>query len=117
MDAIKYLEERTRMCNEHPQCNACNFVIQTGIGCGKLERDEPARAVDVVKEWSNEQTKRIQSSRGKGYDALLRATLEIYAPIEVLSEYMGYRGDKNEDRATESSVLAKEGNNTARRAD
>lgn len=53
----------------------------------------------------------------KDCDALLLATLEVYAPIEVLSEYMGYRGDKDEDKSTESSVLAKEGDNTTRRAD
>jgi hypothetical protein len=48
MDAVRFLQERKRMCAERP-CVACP-VYATGQGC--TEDDNPELAVATVEEWS-----------------------------------------------------------------
>ena len=48
MDAVRFLQERKRMCAERP-CVACP-VYATGQGC--TEDDPPELAVATVEEWS-----------------------------------------------------------------
>lgn len=58
MDAVKFLQERKRMCAERPCC-ACP-VYATGQGCA--EDDNPELEVATVEEWAAAHPRRTRQS-------------------------------------------------------
>ena len=55
MDAIKYLEERLRMCNSFfgdMVCNGCEFSGDKSCCMDSIEEAFPANAVSIVSNWS-----------------------------------------------------------------
>lgn len=58
MDAVKFLQERKRMCTERP-CVACP-VYATGQGC--TEDDNPELEVATVEEWSAAHPRKTRQS-------------------------------------------------------
>lgn len=60
MDAVKYLKEKTRMCNSYNMCHRC------GLGkvseCNRIEDDNPEKAVEIVEKWSSEHPVRTRQS-------------------------------------------------------
>lgn len=49
MDAVKFLQERERMCTAHHNCDGCTI---NGVGCGEVRNIDAKRLVDAVEEWS-----------------------------------------------------------------
>lgn len=58
MDAVRFLQERKRMCAERP-CVACP-VYATGQGC--TEDDNPELEVATVEEWSAAHPRKTRQS-------------------------------------------------------
>lgn len=58
MDAIKFLREKVRMCNENSTCNQCELykseIDCTGISCKKWMEEYPEDAVAFVEKWASE---------------------------------------------------------------
>ena len=76
-------------------------MVQASLNC------YPSRCLEDVLEAFNICIKLMDGLISKEPDAV-KAVLCEYAPVEVLSEYMGYRGEANEK--DESPVLAEAGN-------
>lgn len=49
MDAVKFLQERERLCRSHPSCNSCPLQELT---CSVVLNVNAERLVDAVEEWS-----------------------------------------------------------------
>ena len=58
MDAVKFLREKVRMCNENSTCNQCELykseIDCTGISCKKWMEEYPEDAVAFVEKWASE---------------------------------------------------------------
>lgn len=58
MDAVKFLREKVRMCNENSTCNQCELykseIDCTGISCKKWMEEYPEDAVAFVEKWAAE---------------------------------------------------------------
>ena len=55
MDAVKFLKERNRMCEEAGWgCRSCYLVKKTGETCWTLEADDIDKAIKAVGDWSKE---------------------------------------------------------------
>ncbi len=62
MDAVKYLEERDRMCDIYFDCADCPMGIKVDkhgltdgyCGCREFEIINPQKAVKAVEKWSQE---------------------------------------------------------------
>ena len=57
MDAVKFLEEKVRMCQSVKQCYDCpldSSKTNISICCQDLLTDYPKEAVEAVEKWSNE---------------------------------------------------------------
>lgn len=54
MDAIKYLIERERMCGMY-ECYEC--PMSEYADCVNIEAEYPKKAVEIVENWSRENTK------------------------------------------------------------
>lgn len=55
MDAVKFLQERSRMCNSlSPGCEGCRMNEEKPVtsGCYRWMLENPERAVKIVEEWS-----------------------------------------------------------------
>lgn len=55
MDAVKFLQERARMCNSlSPGCEGCRMNEEKPVtsGCYRWMLENPERAVKIVEEWS-----------------------------------------------------------------
>jgi hypothetical protein len=50
MDALTYLKEKIRMCDNMPTCYACPFIGY----CERIEAEIPEYAIAIVNRWSNE---------------------------------------------------------------
>jgi hypothetical protein len=53
MDAVKYLQERERMCEIFENNCCCNCPLGEGVACVELESNNPEVVVGLVEEWSN----------------------------------------------------------------
>ncbi len=53
MDAVKFLKERDRMCENH-SCKECPIGKITMMGDCSYDRKEAEKIVEVVKNWSRE---------------------------------------------------------------
>lgn len=49
MDAVKFIEERNRMCNSYEKCSDCSLYL---THCGGLRDLDVERVVGAVEEWS-----------------------------------------------------------------
>lgn len=65
MDAVEYLKEKVRMCNEH-RCRNCPLGKagdeQYYSSCRECEEEHPEEAVEVVKKWSAEHPKKTRQT-------------------------------------------------------
>lgn len=56
MDAVKFLREKVRMCNENSTCNQCELykseIDCTGSSCKKWMEEYPEDAVAFVEKWT-----------------------------------------------------------------
>lgn len=55
MDAVKFLQERARMCNSFsPGCKGCRMNEEKPVtsGCYRWMFENPERAAKIVEEWS-----------------------------------------------------------------
>ena len=56
MDAVKFLKEKTRMCNS-VNCCECPLDIENNgkrVNCQVIERDYTEEAVSIVEKWSKD---------------------------------------------------------------
>lgn len=61
MEAIKFFEERERMCDSFDSCNKCSLSKdnnETGMDCGDFVLDYPGEAIEIVRKWSEENPKK-----------------------------------------------------------
>lgn len=61
MDAVTYLKEKKRMCEEINDCNRCPLYQTGGIACMLFERDYPEEAVEYVERY--QETGQAEESR------------------------------------------------------
>lgn len=58
MDAVKFLREKGRMCNENSTCNQCELykseIDCTGSSCKKWMEEYPEDAVAFMEKWAAE---------------------------------------------------------------
>lgn len=59
MDAVKFLQERERMCTAHHNCDGCTI---NGVGCGEVRNIDAKRLVDAVEEWSAAHPRKTRQS-------------------------------------------------------
>ena len=56
IDAVEFLREKVRMCNENPTCNQCELykseIDCTGSSCKKWMEEYPEDAVAFVEKWA-----------------------------------------------------------------
>lgn len=66
MDAVKFLREKARMCNENPTCNQCELykseIDCTGSSCKKWMEEYPEDAVAFVEKWAAEHPTKTRQS-------------------------------------------------------
>lgn len=93
MDAVKFLKERNRMCEEAGWgCRSCYLVKKTDKTCWTLEADDIDKAIKAVGDWSKEHPiktrqseflKLFPNARKHGYNTSL---LEI-RPCDIDAEW------------------------------
>lgn len=65
MDAVKFIEERNRMCNSFPSgCEGCriNEAMSVPRECVCWVFDNPEKAVSIVEEWSAARPRKTRQS-------------------------------------------------------
>ena len=65
MDAVKFFEERERMCDSfNGNCAGCeiNKYLYGGMGCDAYVRHHPEEAVAIVEKWSKEHPRKTRQS-------------------------------------------------------
>lgn len=65
MDAVKFLQERARMCNSlSPGCEGCRVNEEKPVtsGCYRWMFENPERAVKIVEEWSAAHPRKTRQS-------------------------------------------------------
>lgn len=66
MDAVKFLREKVRMCNENSTCNQCELykseIDCTGSSCKKWMEEYPEDAVAFVEKWAAEHPVKTRQS-------------------------------------------------------
>lgn len=66
MEAVKFLREKVRMCNENSTCNQCELykseIDCTGISCKKWMEEYPEDAVAFVEKWAAEHPVKTRQS-------------------------------------------------------
>lgn len=66
MDAVKFLREKVRMCNENSTCNQCELykseIDCTGSSCKKWMEEYPEDAVAFVEKWAAEHPSKTRQS-------------------------------------------------------
>lgn len=99
MDAVKFLNELTRMCKNHTVCNKCDhscqlyeieFNIENNgeIGLFNVMRTNPNKLVDIVEQWSKEHPKKTRLEDFK--EKYPNANTEEYFYDNVCCEHLGY---------------------------
>nr|DAG39591.1 MAG TPA: hypothetical protein [Bacteriophage sp.] len=101
MDAVKFLQERVRMCNSFsPDCEGCRVdeVKPVMNECCQWMFENPERAVNIVEEWSAAHPRKTRQSvfleQWPNAEISADGWLEIY-PCEVDTTYGGQSCDKN----------------------
>lgn len=62
MDALKFLIERKRMCQNHTACNACPLTIgNCGLGTN-MSNEEYKRIITAVEKWTEEHPRKTRQS-------------------------------------------------------
>ena len=99
MDAVKFLREKVRMCNENSTCNQCELykseIDCTGISCKKWMEEYPEDAVAFVEKWAAEHPiKTRQSVFLEQYPEaeLSQDGILTICPSEVSAAYRGKKG-------------------------
>lgn len=94
MDAVKFLREKARMCNENPTCNQCELykseIDCTGSSCKKWMEEYPEDAVAFVEKWAAEHpTKTRQSEFLKHYPEaeLAQDGILLICPTSISAAY------------------------------
>ena len=59
MDAIKFLQERERLCRSYHSCNNCPL---RDLPCGGVPHIDAERVVDAVEEWSAAHPRKTRQS-------------------------------------------------------
>ena len=54
MEAVKYLNEKIRMCRSFSTCQSCREELKLNKCVNKLETENTKLAVDTVEQWSKE---------------------------------------------------------------
>ncbi len=65
MDAVKFFEERERMCDSfNCDCAGCeiNKHLYGGMGCDAYVRQHPEEVVTIVEKWSKEHPRKTRQS-------------------------------------------------------
>lgn len=65
MDAVKFLQERSRMCNSFsPDCEGCRVDEEKPVisECYLWMFENPERAVKIVEEWAEEHPRKTRQS-------------------------------------------------------
>ena len=65
MDAVKFLQERARMCNSlSPGCEGCRMNEEKPVtsGCYRWMLENPERAVKIVEAWSAAHPRKTRQS-------------------------------------------------------
>lgn len=65
MDAVKFLQERARMCNSFsPDCEGCRVDEEKPVisECDRWMFENPERAVKIVEEWAKEHPHKTRQS-------------------------------------------------------
>lgn len=92
MDAVEFLREKVRMCNENPTCNQCELykseIDCTGSSCKKWMEEYPEDAVAFVEQWAAAHpTKTRQSEFLKHYpDAKILSGCLNACPMDVFGD-------------------------------
>ena len=100
MNAVKFIRERERMCNENSSCNQCAFykseVEPDGMSCKKWVAEYPEKTVAFVERWSKEHPIKTRQSKFLEMfpDALIASdgVLDI-CPLECCGKYRNERGE------------------------
>ena len=96
MDAVKFLQERARMCNSFsPDCEGCRVDEEKPVmsECYMWMFENPERAVKIVEEWSSAHPRKTrQSVFLKQYP---EANLDVSGAIDICPAALSsdYRSD------------------------
>ena len=59
MDAVKFIEERNRMCDSYEKCSDCSLYL---THCGRFSNLDVERVVGAVEEWSAAHPRKTRQS-------------------------------------------------------
>lgn len=96
MDAVKFLEEKERMCKSVKQCYDCPLdsgKTDITVCCQDLLTYYPKEAVKAVEQWSNEHP--VMTNLMKFEEVFGKCDPEVTAPISWWSkEYKEPKGEQ-----------------------
>lgn len=92
MDAVKFIKEKLRMCNNIKDCKDCGFSYlnnKTNKHCETYVKEYPEEAVAIVEKWSQEHPRKtmLQDFLEKYPKARLR---DNGTPKDVCPDTLGY---------------------------
>lgn len=62
MDAVKFINERRRMCDSYNICSECPIHSDTKMDCDKYLNTNPENYVKTVEKWSDEHPVKTRQS-------------------------------------------------------
>lgn len=62
MDAVKFINERRRMCDSYNICSECPIHSDTKMDCDKYLNTHPENYVKTVEKWSDEHPEKTRQS-------------------------------------------------------
>lgn len=62
MDAVKYLKELKRLCNQYEGCHGCPFEKEKSMCVTPAILDEPEKIVEAVEKWAEEHPVKTRQS-------------------------------------------------------
>lgn len=62
MDAVKFINERRRMCDSYNTCSECPIHSDTKMDCDKYLNTHPENYVKTVEKWSAEHPEKARQS-------------------------------------------------------
>lgn len=59
MDAVKFLKEKERMCNNYSSCDCCPIAIKWGCPCTRVINENYGELVNLVENWSKDNPEKL----------------------------------------------------------
>ena len=96
MDAVKYVNEKIRMCRSFSTCQSCREELKLNKCVNQLETENTKLAVDAVEQWSKEHpimTNKMKFEEVFGDTCVENGELVLVRPSWWFEEYREPKGE------------------------